>query len=203
MDFKRAALLSNYLSKDYAEKIFRLIMIYKDISASEVASRLDMHIRTVQEFLDTMANFDIIEKTEVYEKKRPYYRYAIKKKKIEISIDLEQTFKNNSEEFSEFRIREMKNSGAKFSTARNGDYFSSITIWIGEGRENKERKINLSIPQGQFLFYLPFPGAEPLSIDEILTKGNFDLAYKSEIIDIINELVNLNIIEKISEKPPV
>jgi len=197
MDFKRAAILSNYISKDYAEKIFRLIMIYKDISASEVASRLDMHIRTVQEFLDTMALYDIIEKKEVYEKKRPYFRYAIKKKKIEILIDLDETFKTNNQA-SEFRIREMKNSGAKFSVARNGEYFSTITHWIGEDRDGKERKISLSIPQGQFLYYLPFPDAEPLTVDEILRKGNFDETHKSEILDIINELINLNIIEKIT-----
>lgn len=197
MDFKKAALLSNYISKDYAEKIFRLIMTYKDISASEAASRLDMHIRTVQEFLDTMAVYDILEKTEVYEKKRPYFRYAIKKKKIEIVIDLDKVFIKNGH-LSDFKIREIPNSGAKFSVARGGDYFSTVTIFIGNGRDTKERKISLSIPQGQFLYYLPFPDAEPLSVDEILDKGNLDGTHKSEIIDIINELFKLQIIEKIN-----
>ena len=90
MDFKKAAIISNYISKDYAEKIFKLISTYQDISASEAASRLDMHIRTVQDFLDIMALYDIIEKKEVFEKKRPYYRYSSKKHKIEIIIDLDK-----------------------------------------------------------------------------------------------------------------
>ncbi|MCK5277632.1 MAG: hypothetical protein KAK04_03825, partial [Cyclobacteriaceae bacterium] len=121
MDFKKAATISNYISKDYAEKIFKLIVAYQDISASEAASRLGMHIRTVQEFLDTMASYDIIEKKEVYEKKRPYYRYAIKKKKIEIIIDLDQEFESNNDNKSEFKIREIKKTGAKFSVARSGE----------------------------------------------------------------------------------
>ena len=40
MDFKRAAKLGNYLSKDYAEDFFNLLVNYQDISASEAASRL-------------------------------------------------------------------------------------------------------------------------------------------------------------------
>ena len=198
MDFKKAAIISNYISKDYAEKIFKLIVAYQDISASEAASRLGLHIRTVQEFLDTMASYDIIEKKEVYEKKRPYYRYAIKKKKIEIVIDLDQEFESNNDNKSEFKIREVKRTEAKFSVARNGEYFSAVTIWIGEGRAVKERKISLTIAQGQFLYYLPFPDAEPMQIDEIMKKGKIDEANRPEILDIVNELVDLKVIEKIN-----
>ena len=198
MDFKKAAILSNYISKDYAEKIFKLIVAYQDISASEAASRLGLHIRTVQEFLDTMALYDIIEKKEVYEKKRPYNRYAIKRKKIEIVIDLDQEFESNNDNKSEFKIREIKKTGAKFSVARSGEYFSSVTIWIGEGRAVKERKISLTVAQGQFLYYLPFPDAEPLQIDEIMKKGKIDEVNRPEILDIVNELFEMKVIEKIN-----
>ena len=199
MDFKKAAIISNYISKDYAEKIFKLLMAYQDISASEAASRLDMHIRTVQEFLDTMTAYGIIDKKEVFERKRPYFRYSIKKKKIEIIIDLNKEFTKSTNQKSEYKIREIKNSGAKFSVARNGEYFSTLTIWIGDGRDGKERKINLTIPQGRFLYYLPFPDTNPLSIDEIMLKADNNNMHKPEILDIINELLELKIIEKIEE----
>ena len=197
MDFKKAAIISSYISKDYAEKIFKLLMAYQDISASEAASSLDMHIRTVQEFLDTMSVYDIIDKKEVFEKKRPYFRYSIKKKKIEIIIDLDKEFEKNNDHKSGYKIREMKNSGAKFSVARNGEYFSTLTIWIGDGRDGKERKINLTIAQGRFLYYLPFPDTHPLSVAEIMQKADNNDIHKSEILDIINELLDLKIIEKI------
>lgn len=198
MNFQKAIKLSYYLSKDYAEKIFKLIVVYHDISASEAASRLGMHIRTVQEFLDTMASYDIIEKKEVYERKRPYFRYSIKKKKIEIIIDLDEEFLKGKEHKSEFKLRETKNSEAKFSIARSGDYFSTVSIWIGEDREGKERKINLTVSQGQFLYYLPFPDGKPLTISEILIKGNIDEIHKPEILDLINELYDLKVIDKIN-----
>ena len=70
MDFKKAKILSNYLSRDYAETVFRFLVNYKNVSASEIASRLNMHIRPIQEFLETMTLYDIVEKEEVYEKKR-------------------------------------------------------------------------------------------------------------------------------------
>ena len=198
MNFKEAAKISAYLSKDYAEKIFRLIMAYQDISASEAASRLGIHIRTVQDFLETMAEYDVINKKEVFEKKRPYYRYSIMKKKIEINIDLEKEFSSLSNNPSDFKVKEARETGVKFSMARNGEYFSTVTLWIGEGRTSKERKINLTSAQGQFLYYLPFPDGLPLSIDEIMEKGKIDVANRPEILDIVNELVDLKVVDKIA-----
>lgn len=197
MDFKKAAIISNYLSKDYAEKIFKLIFAYQNISASEAASRLNLHIRTVQDFLDTMAAYSIIDKKEVYEKKRPYNRYALLKKKIEIIIDLDTEFDPGNEGNQDFKLRESRRNSAKFSTARSGDYFSTITIWTGEGRATKERKINLTTAQGKFLYYLPFPDAEPLGIDEIMNKGSISEMNKPEILDIVKELYELRVIDQI------
>ena len=198
MDFKKAAILSNYISKDYAEDIFKLLMSHHNISASEAASRLEMHIRTVQEFLEVMAINDIINKEEVYERKRPYFRYSIKKKKIEIIIDLEEAFPKSKKTNTDFKIREMKNSGAKFSVARNGQYFSTVSLWIGNGREGKQRTISLTVYQGTFLYHLPFPDAEPLTVEEIMKKSGIGKIHITEINHIIDDLFKLKIIEKLS-----
>jgi predicted transcriptional regulator len=195
MDFKKAAVISNFLSKDYAEGLFKLLLAYQDISASEAASRLNMHIRTVQDFLETMADYDIIEKKEVYEKKRPYNRYSLIKKKIEIIIDLESALGEAHNTPPASRIRESKRAQVKFSTARNGEYFSSVSIWEGKGRMTKERKINLTTAQGKFLYFLPFPDAEPLDIDQIMEKADIGEINKNEILDIVSELTKLKVIE--------
>jgi hypothetical protein len=93
------------------------------------------------------------------------------------------------------RIREKKNARIKFTTSRSNDYISSMTIWMGEGRDRTERKINLSIPQGKFLFHLPFPTADFLSIKEIMKKAGIEGANIPEIVDIVNALIDFNIIE--------
>ena len=196
MDFKKAKILSNFLSRDYAETIFKFLVNYKDVSSSEVASRLNMHVRPIQEFMEAMVLFDIVKKKEVYEKKRPYNRYSIKKNKIEIIINLDEVFKNNEEQKSDFRIREIKNSIAKFSVARNGESFSAITIWDTQKRNSKEHKINLTISQGKFLYFLPFPDAEPLTIDELMNKASIEKSYKTEILDIIEVLHKSKLVEK-------
>jgi hypothetical protein len=198
MDFIEARKLSNYLSKGYAEEIFRLLMTYQDISATEAASRLNLHVQTVQEFLETMTSYEILSKEEVSESKRPYFRYKLAKRKISLEIDLDKVLsvKVNSDE-SQYAIREKRNSGAKFALARNGKHFSSVSIWKGDGRGGKERKINLTESQGLFLFNLPFPDALPLSVDEILTRSEVDIIHKPEILDIVKELIELSVIEKI------
>ncbi len=197
MDFKKAAILGSYISKDYTEDMFRLLVTYQDISASEAASRLNLHIKTVQDFLEGMVSVDVITKKEVYESKRPYYRYALKKKHITMDIDLSTLFSEQQKPQGKesIQIREMKNAGARFTTSRNNQYISNVVIWMGQGRERQERRINLSIPQGKFLFYLPFPSAEFESIHDIMDKAGVESSHSSEILDIVDALMGFKVIE--------
>ena len=198
MDFKEASKLGSCLSKDYAEDMFRLLVNYESISASEAASRLNIHIKTTQDFLEDLCSLEIIYKEEVYEGKRPYFRYKLKASKISMVIDL--TTLNLKEEISDSRlttkIREMKNAKARFTTSRSNDYISNVVIWMGEGRNRTERKINLSIPQGRFLFYLPFPTAEPICISDIMKLAGIENTNVPEIVDIVQVLTDFGVIEK-------
>ena len=197
MTFKEAAILGSFLAKDYAEEFFKLLVNYKSISSSEAASRLNLHIKTAQDFLEAMTELKILEKEEVYEKKRPYNRYTLLVNRISIELELESLgTKTDPEDQSAMRIREHKNAGVNFYTARNSQYFSSVAVWIGKGRERNERKINLTIPQGKFLFHLPFPTAYFESIDTIMKKADIEESELSEILDIVDALIELKVIEK-------
>ena len=195
MDFATAAKLGTYISKDYARDMFDLLAKYRDISASEAASRLGLHIRTAQDFLEAMESLGILSKEEVYEKKRPYYRYTLAQSKITMDIDLSEMTGDENEEGTGGTIREMKNSGAMFTTARGGNRISSVTIWSGEGRDRKERRISLTNAQGSFLFHLPFPNADPMSTDAIMEKAGIDEMYAPEIKDLVEVLVESGVIE--------
>lgn len=198
MEFIQTRKIANYLSKEYAEDLFRLLMTYQDISASEAASRLNMHIQTAQDFLEVFTEYHILSRKEVAESKRPYYRYSLSKKRIIIDIDLVKIFEKDIQKGgSQYMIREKKNSGAKFSVSRNRESFSGITLWIGEGRSVKERKINLTEAQGRFLYNLPFPDATPLSTHEILERSGVDISREPEIMDIVEELIELGVIERV------
>ncbi len=195
MDFKTAAKLGSCLSKDYAEDFFELLVNYQDISASEAASRLNLHIRTAQDFLEAMASLDILTKQEIHEKKRPYFRYSLKQQRIAMDIDLTQIKRKQPEGELTKKVRERKNSGARFSTARSSDSISNVVIWTGDGRERRERKINLTLAQGKVLYHLPFPNAEYMSISDIMRKADVEDVYLPEILDIVELLDKFQVIE--------
>ena len=195
MKFETAARLGAILSKDYAEDFFKLLVNYQDISASEAASRLSLHIRTAQDFLENLTDLEIVKKTEVFEKKRPYFRYTLTQTKIKLDLDLSIFEKENPGEGLSRLIRERKENGANFAIARTGDAFSTVTVWEGEGRERQEHKISLTTPQGEFLFHLPFPQARPLTISDIIEKSGIEEDYSKEIQDIVDELIRLEVIE--------
>lgn len=195
MDFGTAAKYASLLARVYAEDIFDLLVNYRAISASEVATRLDLHIKTAQDFLEALAELEIVSKEEILEKKRPYYRYVLKQTRIVIDIDLMQARHELSHNSLSLRIREKENAGARFSVARNDDYITSVTIWTGNGREREERKLKLTTPQGKFLYHLPFPRAEPLSVANIMQKAGIEESLAPEILDLVQLLEKYEVIE--------
>jgi hypothetical protein len=196
MDFERASLLGGCLSREYAREMLRLLVNYRSLSASEAASRLDLHVRTAQSFLDTLETLGILEKHESREKSRPYFRYSLKTDRITLDLDLTDLAETpGSSSGLGRRIRERKRAGARFVTARGRDALSSVTVWTGQGRAREERKLNLTDAQGAFLFHLPFPGAEPLAVSEVMRKAGLEGSRGPEIMDIVERLETLGVIE--------
>jgi hypothetical protein len=196
MEFESAARLGACLSKDYAQEMLRLLVDYRSLSASEAASRLNLHVRTAQSFLEALESLEIVEKQESRDKSRPYYRFSLKTDRITLDLDLRALAeKDDAPSHQKRRIRERKGAGARFVTARGGDAISSVTVWTGRGRSREERKLTLTAPQGRFLFHLPFPGAEPLSVPEIMGKASLDDSAAAEIRDIVARLEALGVIE--------
>lgn len=196
MDFADAKKLGTCLAKDYAENAFRLLVNYSDVSASEVASRLGLHVRTAQDFLETLHGIGVLNREEVYERKRPYFRYSLARQSLSLDIDLATVFRNDStEDWFDRPIRERKGNGAKFATARSGSQIATVSIWSGKGRDATERRLNLTTPQGRFLYHLPFPTAEPLSMLEIMALADLDDEHRAEIADLVNVLEASKVIE--------
>jgi predicted transcriptional regulator len=195
MDFQTAAALGSCLSKDYAQDFFELLVNYQDLSASEAASRLGLHIRTAQDFLEALAKLGIVDQREVFEKKRPYFRYALKTRHIMLDLDLNLIRRTRSVGDLARRIREKANSGARFTLARSGDRIAQVAYWTGKGRERSEHRISLTDPQGLFLYHVPFPNADPLSIADILRKAGVDPKLAPEILDIVEVLSRHGAIE--------
>ena len=196
MDFNTAAILGTYISKSYAEDFFKLLVNYQDISASEAASRLGLHIQTAQDFLDAMTSLGILEKVEVYEKKRPYFRYSLQKQRIQMEIDLTKIEKKRSAGDLARCIREKALSGVNFVLSREGEIISHVVAWSGSERDRKEHRISLTKSQGMFLYNLPFPNAEFLSIAEVMDKADIGTDLAPEILDIVELLAKYGVIEE-------
>ncbi|UCG27801.1 MAG: hypothetical protein JSV24_00145 [Bacteroidales bacterium] len=197
MHFDKASNIASLLAKGFARDFLRLLVTHRNISASEAASRLDLHIQTAQDFLERLYNEKIVIREEVTEGKRPYFRYELVKRDIKIDLDLNSLVDRGYEHsLKNHLIRERKNSGAIFNTPASQDYITSLIVFMGKGRNRKERKINLTRPQGRFLFHLPFPGSDHARIIDIVKKAELAESSLPEILDLVKDLVNFGVIEK-------
>jgi len=196
--FEQIALFSTYISKNYALDMLRVLHTYQDVSASEAASRLGLHINTVQEFLEAMHKSEIVSRKEVYERKRPYFRYKLNSDKVRLELDLSELFtKDENNDSQEMKIREKANTFATFNLSRNKLFFSSVMILSGEGRNKKEKRINLTTSQGLFLYNLPFPDGQYQTVSEIIGKAGVDKNNLPEIQDIVNLMIEYQVIDSL------
>jgi len=192
-DFESAAKLGALLAKEYGRVMFELLVTYQDLAASEAASRLNLHIRTAQDYLDALAAaaLGIVAKTEVHEGKRPYFRYALAAREIAVELDLGDLVTRQPGDDLARCIRERAGSGADFIPARGANLISSVSFLTGNGadgdaphrgaRTRKQRRLHLTTPQGAFLFHLPFPDADPLPVSEIMRQAGVDAGLAPEI----------------------
>jgi hypothetical protein len=197
MDFGTASKLGALISKDYAEAFLGLLVRYRDISASEAASRLDLHIKTAQDFLEGLCSLGVVSKKEALESTRPYFRYTLETQRLTLEIDLSPLgVVPDEREALGRRIRERKNSGAIFKTSGRGDYIAAVHFFTGRGRRRIERRLSVTKSQGTFLFHLPFPTESSMRIEEIIEKADIDPSFIPEVLDIVDLLTRHRIIER-------
>ncbi len=199
MDFEKLSRLGSLLSKDYSREFLRLLAAYRDISASEAASRLELHIKTAQDFLEGLLSLGIVSKREVHESKRPYFRYSLERGTISIELDLASLRDEGLNLSLDHRFREERGSGAVFKPSARGNLISSVTYFTGGGRNKKEKTLSLTGPQGSFLYHLPFPTEAPVSAAEIMRRAGIDESCAPEILDLLDLLERNGIVER--ERP--
>jgi len=196
--FEKSRRLAALIAKDYAQEFLKLLVIYNDISASEAAARLGIHIKTAQDFLEGLEREGILDKREAAEGKRPYFRYFLKEQKVNIRFDLDKLYDPAAYSFKmAWRIRERKNSGALFKESR-GEKISAVDVFQGKGRSRRQRRYNLTDCQGRFLFHLPFPTEEPCTFEEISRKAGISDDCLHEVMDIVEVLISCGVIEKVN-----
>ena len=196
MDFEKLSRLGSLLSKDYSREFLALLASYRDISSSEAASRLGLHIKTAQDFLDGLHSLGIASKMEVHESKRPYFRYSLERERIDFEFDLAALRVGRAGDSLETRIRERKTSGAFFKTSARGDFIATVTYFTGSGRQKREKTLNMTRAQGAFLFHLPFPTEPPVAVADIMRKADVDESYAPEILDLLGFLESHGILER-------
>lgn len=194
-DFESAQHLAALVAKDYAREFLRLLVVYHDISASEAAARLGIHVKTAQDFLEGLEQAGVLSKHEAAEKKRPYFRYTLEEPLIRINIDLKALYDAGLESRDQRRrIRERKDSGALFKEGRGGR-ITAVHVYEGEGRARVERRLGLTETQGRFLYYLPFPTEDPQRVTGICRKAKIPTDSLPEILDLVRVLVKHGVLE--------
>ena len=127
--FEQSRQLAALASKDYAKDFLAFLVMYQDISASEAASRLNIHIKTAQDFLEGLEEAGILGRRKAAEGKRPYFRYSLKEKSFHITFDLEGLYDRQGENLRRFQATE-KDAGLVPPIARWPRRSFDNLLWV-------------------------------------------------------------------------
>lgn len=186
--------LSLYLSRDYSDQIFHILLTYETVSASELASQLDLHIKTVQDFLEALADLKLLEAEKVVRHKRPYFRYKLIQDSINLNIDLSQVQEKSKLEFEDMTLRMTKLPTVMLNTVK--DSAESVTLFLKKNRRMHQKKIKFTPIQGKFLKTVPAHNSSAALFTDLLKKAEIEEKHLDEIKEIVQILITNKVLDK-------
>lgn len=121
---------------------------------------------------------------------------CLQKTKFAIDVEISALYNPKDEDQKLLqKIRERKNAGVTFKVSGSNDFISSVSILVGEGRNERIWTISFIVTQGKFLYHLPFPTAVYMSVSDILKKAGIEESHRVEVLDIVDVLKAYKVIE--------
>lgn len=197
MKLEEATDLCAYIAREYAAGFFRLLTNYEDLSAKEAASWMGVQVSEAEDFLNGLAEHGVLEKKIVKEREVVQARYILRRRKLQISMDLSSEYKHIPDVGKDRQVRRRDSASSEFVLTKTGDRYRSVTIWKGMGRGRVNREIWLTPAQGRFLFNMPIAGSDAITIQKAIEKAKVGKEREMEILMLVEELAQLNVIQVI------
>lgn len=196
----------NLFSNNYTLRILVSLTQLKNMrgSASDIASILDIHISTTKKYLDILNKFRLLEKEfEPTKQGKPTY-YILKKKKVNISLDLIKMSRNFQKKISikDILIRERKGiyPQVSFILTYRGSIQAIKIRKKTKAHRFRTHKIELSSVESRFMQFLPHPTMEPEHFFKICAKSQITDYVSLKIVNnFVQKLLKLEIIKEFSK----
>jgi predicted transcriptional regulator len=156
-------------------------------NSSFIASKLGLHILTVQRILDELARGGFVDTEEKRGVGRPSTIYTYKGGSFKVDLD---KLLSQYEYRSSF-VREKGSSDTRYSYDVDKEIINAIIIGGRRGR-----KIKLDQKMGKFLWCVPPPDSEGESVESIAKEASVQVF---EAIQYVLQFIRLNVIEEVEK----
>ncbi|ODS35289.1 MAG: hypothetical protein A7316_04170 [Candidatus Altiarchaeales archaeon WOR_SM1_86-2] len=195
--FRRAAFV---LGKDHCMEVVETLYIREWSTATEIAEELKIHTATAVKYLSELHEIGIVEKRVREGKYKDAFEYRLIEAEINLTLNFEEIIEEESEGVIEkarsIRVKERVRDDVNYEWDDEKQKILKINI-VGAGlRRGVRESIELSDTEGRFLWNMPYPSEDYISVEQICEKSGIKNPVEmKKILDLVRILKEKNIIE--------
>ena len=203
MDVTTFRKLTKVLGKEHNINILEEVNQRGWATASEIAKELKIHVATSMRKLSELEDAGFLKKRVRKGNNRETCEYALKKPKIDLSLDFAQVLKQKSleavKEAQRLFIKERSNDNVVYDMNESERRIIRINFMqkaFGGLRRKVGRSLDLTELEGRFLWNLPFQSDDPKSVFDICEEGGIKMPEEmKKVIEFVSRLNDLGVVE--------
>ncbi len=188
----RTRKLAAVLGKEVTGRILAVLAHESYLSASDIASRLHIHIATAQKYLMEMKEAGLVNSRWRRSPTRPTEEYWLSKDKITIEIDLRSDVgRKDMESLANSLTLSLRRDVNVAIDSDDSKKMVSEILVLGDGdRPIIGNRIKLDNVEGRFAWHL---AEEPTNVRvmDVVEKAELDSKYLPQIMDLVDKLTNI------------
>lgn len=180
--------LIKVMSSERFFEVTEYLKLNPNVNASSISSNLNIHIITVQRYLEVLEKYGFVSSREKRGIGRPSKTYTFLGGKF--TLDIDELLKEYS--LRSQKIREKENSTISYNYDIDNERIKQVIIG---GR--KGTKVELEDKSGKFLWMLPPPDSEGESIEKLASQSGMAVL---DAVKFVRDMIEIGVMEVCSDE---
>ena len=195
--FQRAAFV---LGKDHCLYVVETLYIKEWSTATEIAEELKIHTATAVKYLTELYEIGLVEKRTREGKYKDALEYRLKESEINLTLNFEKIIEEESKDVIKrakiMRVKEHARDDVNYEWDDEKQKIRKINIVRAGLRRGVRESIELSDIEGRFLWHMPYPSEDFISVEQICGKSGIKNVMEiKKILALVDLLKEKSIIE--------
>jgi len=183
------------LGKEHCIDVIETLYIKEWCTATEISEELKIHIATAVSYLSDLHDIGLVERRIRGGKYKDAYEYSLKSTSINLNLNFKEIVEEEGKGITEraglIKVKEIVSDNVNYEWDDEKQKILKINIVSAGIRRGVQESIELNTLEGRFLWCVPYPSEEGLSVEQICEKAGIknpiEIKKMLKFVDVLKE----------------